>query len=641
VARSLSLFPRQQPRSILFDVHLAICAICSPVGERVARAIRKTAFEDYDAGALLIDEMHDDLAAVFGDKAATSLGAYFKMVAGCSFAAALEAAGQAEQGAVVALRAARHAAFLGHWNVVRGLLWVRVMPAIEESETTSDLLFDQLRLIAADVEWHFGEAGTHFVRRSCDAMLRRMIHGGGKFSPKLVVGLTDLVQGHRYANALMRQPGGLRSAVSDPPDLRGKDVPLPPVADPAKIFRYAEDLAGTERTYQPSEIVYRRYDADLYRSVYGGSTDTPTVDPLLLRKAIAHDEVVLNLIYGKFDEESQFILGAAHMSDNDELAARLALNESVPWAPEPFPVVDGSVLQVLTQTWRNFGPDTDHPDLEIALNRAEHNLLHTLRDVLEAEYVAGRRELTLIQGGILRGMPTHLLPFRGQPLAASWKVAYAPSMRGLTKRLTASQPGHEITLSVYGYAPGDPDAGLPALAGVDSETAAIAEMFGTRPVTGPEATAQAILSSLGRSRYVHIATHGTTHAVPSFHALVTAPQRSGDAPGRLWALQLLGHDFSGTDLVTLSACDSSLIRYDKADNPRGIVANLLLSGVRYVVGAMWPVKTSVARDFFIAMYQHLGGGEDVRGSFAHAQAETRLQYPAARDWGVFTLISAW
>jgi CHAT domain-containing protein len=140
---------------------------------------------------------------------------------------------------------------------------------------------------------------------------------------------------------------------------------------------------------------------------------------------------------------------------------------------------------------------------------------------------------------------------------------------------------------------------------------------------------------------VHIATHGTTHAVPSFHALVTAPERGGGEPGRLWAHQLLGNDLSGTDLVTLSACDSSLIRYDKADNPRGIVANLLLSGVRYVVGAMWPVKTSVARDFFIAMYRHLRQGEDVRGSFAHAQAETRLQYPAARDWGVFTLISAW
>jgi CHAT domain-containing protein len=106
----------------------------------------------------------------------------------------------------------------------------------------------------------------------------------------------------------------------------------------------------------------------------------------------------------------------------------------------------------------------------------------------------------------------------------------------------------------------------------------------------------------------------------------------------LRAHELLSLDLRGTEMVTISACETSLGRIDTADNPRGLVASLLLAGVRCVVGTLWEVRSDTAADFFTSLYQQVKTGVAPREAFTMAQRGTRARYPVYRDWGAFTFV---
>jgi CHAT domain-containing protein len=58
-------------------------------------------------------------------------------------------------------------------------------------------------------------------------------------------------------------------------------------------------------------------------------------------------------------------------------------------------------------------------------------------------------------------------------------------------------------------------------------------------------------------------------------------------------------------LVTLSACESGLVRTDEADDPAGLVPALLASGVPAVVATLWQVDPEATEQFMVALYRHL------------------------------------
>ncbi|WP_051855783.1 CHAT domain-containing protein [Streptomyces sp. NRRL B-1347] len=114
-----------------------------------------------------------------------------------------------------------------------------------------------------------------------------------------------------------------------------------------------------------------------------------------------------------------------------------------------------------------------------------------------------------------------------------------------------------------------------------------------------------------------------------------------DGEGRLFAHQILTLDLRGVELVTLSACESALGRYDANDNHRGLPAAFLLAGAATVIGALWPVTAAAATLFFEELYSHLGQGHPKRDAFRHAQRRTRRAFPEYRDWGALTFIGHW
>jgi CHAT domain-containing protein len=114
-----------------------------------------------------------------------------------------------------------------------------------------------------------------------------------------------------------------------------------------------------------------------------------------------------------------------------------------------------------------------------------------------------------------------------------------------------------------------------------------------------------------------------------------APSSTDD--GRLFAYEVLSLDLSALELVTLSACETGLGRFDEADNVAGLAANLLLRGCNNVVSTLWPAAERASTTFFPVMYQELAQGARVRQAFDEAQRETRRLFPEYRDWGTFIL----
>ncbi len=100
-------------------------------------------------------------------------------------------------------------------------------------------------------------------------------------------------------------------------------------------------------------------------------------------------------------------------------------------------------------------------------------------------------------------------------------------------------------------------------------------------------------------------------------------------------------DLSRLELVTLSACESALGRFDPSDNLLGLPATLLLGGVKTIVGTLWNVGPEVSRAFFSAFHAGVAHGDDLLTAFAVGQRTARDTNHHYLEWGAFYLAGCW
>lgn len=266
-----------------------------------------------------------------------------------------------------------------------------------------------------------------------------------------------------------------------------------------------------------------------------------------------------------------------------------------------------------------------------------------------SEYAAkGYDRLCLWPHATSHYAPLHLMHLKGRPLADDWLITTIPTVaciipKGERITGTPAPPTREITVLAASSPEGGLDAGYPAVPELKVQAATIAASHGGSLLLEPRAaTPQALLDHMPRSRYVHLAAHGSADPfAPAFQALHFTG-RAGS--GALTARMLMHADLRAVDLVTLSACESALGRFDQLDNQAGIVAALLGAGVTAVVACLWPVRPEPSSFFFTSLYQSLalqGPKADLRGAFRSAQLTTRSEYPAYRDWGAFVYSGGW
>lgn len=261
-----------------------------------------------------------------------------------------------------------------------------------------------------------------------------------------------------------------------------------------------------------------------------------------------------------------------------------------------------------------------------------------LADFLDELAKSGHDRLYIAPHGPLHYYPFHLIGKLGEPLAQHWTVSYLPSLHLLLQPATPKAGGHETVTAIGVGFDDEATKNLGSKLKSRAEAETIAKIFRTEPLLDHDATRARVVPALQSARYVHIATHGQHNVTaPAFQFVQLYPDAGDD--GRLFAYEVAALDLSGVELVTLSACETALGRFDEADNLRGLPASLLLAGATTIIGTLWPADDDAAHDFFDDLYRRLRDGNSVSEAFRGAQESTREQHPDYRDWGTFYLVA--
>jgi CHAT domain-containing protein len=291
-------------------------------------------------------------------------------------------------------------------------------------------------------------------------------------------------------------------------------------------------------------------------------------------------------------------------------------------------------------------PGPDEPLSEDAakiLDLLPGALFGNLQEFLPELRVAGKDHLCIVPNGPLHFLPFHCIRQNGKPLAEEWIVTYLPNAGLLfdNRGRPTITPARDREIAAVGmsFKKANP-YGLPPLPQSATEVEAIAAIFGVPALLEEQVTRSALAKALEHSRYVHLSTHGRHNVTaPAFQSLFIAPD-IGDE-GVLHSHEIFSFDLRGIEVLTLSACETALGRFDSGDNLRGIPASFLLAGVSTLIGTLWKVDADASRTFFCSFYQELKLGRDRRDAFAFAQRQTRSEFPRCCDWAPFYYMGSW
>ena len=200
------------------------------------------------------------------------------------------------------------------------------------------------------------------------------------------------------------------------------------------------------------------------------------------------------------------------------------------------------------------------------------------------------------------------------------------------------------------------------------------------PIEGSQATAVRALQQKA-PRIFHIATHGfffpfalpkarrglgtpvldagqSSSALPAVAAeddpllrsglVLAGANRPGQNPaddGYLTAAEVTGMDLEGTELVTLSACETGLGDVSSGEGVYGLQRALAVAGARSTLLSLWKVDDDLTALFMEEYYMRLKAGEGRADALRHTQAWFRTSKSSAlrdvRIWGAFQLSGEW
>jgi CHAT domain-containing protein len=161
----------------------------------------------------------------------------------------------------------------------------------------------------------------------------------------------------------------------------------------------------------------------------------------------------------------------------------------------------------------------------------------------------------------------------------------------------------------------------PDLPGAAAEAEAVAAVHGTTPLSGAEATVDAVIHALDGATLAHLATHGRIRSDnPLFSAL-----RFADGPLMAYDIEALAHT---PDTVILAACDTGRPVTHLGDELMGLGATLLANGTRRLVAPVLDVLDVETEPLMTAVHQLLAAGHPVANALAEAQSRTADSHPA-------------
>ncbi len=250
------------------------------------------------------------------------------------------------------------------------------------------------------------------------------------------------------------------------------------------------------------------------------------------------------------------------------------------------------------------------------------------------------RNLILVPHDALHHLPLAALrdPESGRYLIEDYTLTYVPSagvLRFLRKKASPME-GRALVL-------GDPeltDETLPRLTGAEREAQAVARLFDTEPLVGPDAMESRVHDLDGRIDILHLAAHGVYRSEnPRFSYLALAEGDGHD--GRLAMHEIFEDlDLKGVNLVVLSACQTALGERSQGDEIVGLIRAFLYAGSPAVMATLWNVDDEVSALLMEHFYRRLLEGMPAAEALRQAQLEMlrRQATKAPYYWAGFSLV---
>jgi tetratricopeptide (TPR) repeat protein len=250
-----------------------------------------------------------------------------------------------------------------------------------------------------------------------------------------------------------------------------------------------------------------------------------------------------------------------------------------------------------------------------------------LRELAEKIVSAAPKDanLLVVPDEFLHQLPLHAIPVRGQAWTDLTPISYAPTA-AILRFGHSAVPRHAALIA------GDSNGDLEGAAG---ECIEIGRALGVKPLLGPDCTRAAIEAALhdAAPAIVHLAVHGRGDArFGSRSAVLVADGRGGVEWLEFQVLKALPWS---ARLVVFSGCSTGAVGLLHGTQLASVAAAALETGVRTVVGSLWPVNDEYARAFMEAFYADLvealgrGGTVDLRPLLAAGRIRVRGALQAA------------
>ena len=134
-----------------------------------------------------------------------------------------------------------------------------------------------------------------------------------------------------------------------------------------------------------------------------------------------------------------------------------------------------------------------------------------------------------------------------------------------------------------------------------------------------------------RSRFVHIATHGTFRQDNAMFSSI----RMGDGPLSVYDLYQLQ---LSAELVTLSGCGTGLSVTVGGDEQLGLVRGLLYAGASAVLLTLWDAHDRSTAGFMQMFYERVNQGWSKARAAQSAMQALRDKHPHPFYWAPFTIV---
>ena len=517
---------------------------------------------------------------------------------------------------------------------------------------------------ALKIELLCSARGLELIQRSCQVCQARLAQLGGS-NPVALGLLWQIAKGHSFSVALRvgarfdwrfdergrKLLEHIREASQSAPPQ--EDAPGDALLDEDLLLSsYAGegDRASGENPAQIVENLQHEFDAHVSRSLVADLT----VGAEALRSIEAMQGTLSKrtvVVHHYIAPSAQGALGLyALIMTSDEL--RLVAGQgSFPWSSvrmggdgreisvSPFALLCGAVRRNIKDT-DPYPANASAEALRQLKGLQEMALGGPILKWLSDLKAGGRDHLCILSHGPFHFVPFHLMESGAGLLADDWIVTYCPNF-ALLDRLAGGTKARKFSakeVAAFGldFVGGQPH-GMPPLPNASQEARSVAACFSAQAVTNEKATEASFLAAIENARLIHVATHGRHHVIaPAFQHLLFTP--AGKSDGIVHAYEVLAWDLHNVDLLSLSACETALGRFDLADNLRGLPASFLLAGVKTIVGSLWEAETGASERFFHELYTALAAGSGKLDAFAAAQRRTRSEFPNYRDWGAFVLL---